>query len=191
MRAPWRVWVTSGWRIVGAGDELEAVGHLLDAVAVAHPDVEQAVALGGGVILDVAQQPRVTARTDLGVAVFVVVGVDHLAAEVLGHRLHAVADAEHRHAELEHLGWHARGLVLGDRRRAAGEDHAARREIAQRGEVHVVRVEFAVDASLAHAARDQLGVLRAEVEDQDAVGVDVGRRRGDRLSRHGNSALPW
>jgi len=31
---------------------------------------------------------------------------------------------------------------------------------------------FAVDAELAHAARDELGVLGAEVEDQDARGVD-------------------
>ena len=37
-------------------------------------------------------------------------------------------------------------------------------------------MNLAVDAQLAHAARDQLGVLRAEVEDQDAVRVDVGVR---------------
>ncbi len=37
-------------------------------------------------------------------------------------------------------------------------------------------MDLAVDAQLAHAPRDQLGVLRAEVEDQDAVGVDVGMR---------------
>ena len=35
-------------------------------------------------------------------------------------------------------------------------------------------MDFAVDAELAHAARDELGVLGAEVEDQDARGVDVG-----------------
>ena len=35
--------------------------------------------------------------------------------------------------------------------------------------------DLAVDADLAHAPRDQLRVLRAEVEDQDPVGVDVGR----------------
>jgi hypothetical protein len=36
-------------------------------------------------------------------------------------------------------------------------------------------VDLAVDAKLAHAARDQLRVLRAEVEDQDPVRVDVVR----------------
>jgi hypothetical protein len=34
-------------------------------------------------------------------------------------------------------------------------------------------VQLAVDAELAHAARDQLRVLGAEVEDQDLVVVDV------------------
>jgi hypothetical protein len=34
-------------------------------------------------------------------------------------------------------------------------------------------VDLAVDAELAYATSDQLRVLRAEVEDQDPVGVDV------------------
>ena len=32
------------------------------------------------------------------------------------------------------------------------------------------RVDLAIDPALAHAARDQLGHLAAEIEDQDAVG---------------------
>src|SRR5690606_8875527 len=40
--------------------------------------------------------------------------------------------------------------------------------------------DLAVHADLADAARDQLGVLRAEVEDQDLVGMDVGHGRGGR-----------
>jgi hypothetical protein len=34
-------------------------------------------------------------------------------------------------------------------------------------------MQLAVNAKLAHAARDQLGVLGAEIENQDAVGVDI------------------
>ena len=41
------------------------------------------------------------------------------------------------------------------------------------GVAGVPGVDLAVDAELAHAPRDQLRVLRAEVEDQDPVGVDV------------------
>jgi hypothetical protein len=56
---------------------------------------------------------------------------------------------------------------------AAGEDDAARVEFADRFIVHVERVQFAVHADFAHAAGDQLGVLGTEIEDQDAVSVNV------------------
>jgi hypothetical protein len=36
-------------------------------------------------------------------------------------------------------------------------------------------MDFAIHAELAHATRDQLRVLRTEIEDQDPVGVDVAR----------------
>jgi hypothetical protein len=38
-------------------------------------------------------------------------------------------------------------------------------------------MDLAVDAKFAHAARDQLGVLRTEVQNEDAVRVNV-RARG-------------
>jgi hypothetical protein len=43
------------------------------------------------------------------------------------------------------------------------------------GVVDVPRQDLAVHADLAHAARDQLRILRPEVEDQDSMGVDVRR----------------
>ena len=49
----------------------------------------------------------------------------------------------------------------------AREDDALRRERADEIVVDVERVDLAVDVRLAQAARDQLRVLRAEVEDQD------------------------
>ena len=153
---------------------LESRRQLLDAIAVAHPHVEQPVALGVDAVLDVAQQRAVAARPDLGVAELADAARHHAAAELRRHGLHAVADAEHRHAELEHRARRRRRARRGHRLRAAGEDHAARTEGAHRGVAHVPGMDLAVDAELAHAARDQLRVLRAEVEDQDAVGVDVG-----------------
>ena len=38
----------------------------------------------------------------------------------------------------------------------------------------IPRPDFAVDADLANAAGNQLRVLRAEIENQDLVGVDIG-----------------
>src|SRR6185436_12203065 len=61
----------------------------------------------------------------------------------------------------------------GDRFRAAREDDAPRLPHADIVVGDVPGKDFAVDAELAHAARDQLGVLGAEIEDQDARGVDV------------------
>jgi hypothetical protein len=40
-------------------------------------------------------------------------------------------------------------------------------------------MDLAVHAELAHAARDELRVLGTEIQDQDAVGVDVGVRTGN------------
>ena len=39
--------------------------------------------------------------------------------------------------------------------------------------LHIPGMDLAVDADLAHPARNQLGVLGTEIQDQDAVGVDV------------------
>ena len=59
-----------------------------------------------------------------------------------------------------------------------------RAESADGGRIGVVRVDFAIDADLPHPAGDQLGVLGPEVEDQDAVEMNV-------AGGHGVSPLPW
>src|SRR5690606_31239219 len=56
---------------------------------------------------------------------------------------------------------------------AAGEDDAPGLELADRLQRHIERVDLAVDTNLADAPGDQLGVLGAEVEDKNLVGVDV------------------
>ena len=50
----------------------------------------------------------------------------HLAAQEVRDELHAVADAEHRHADLEDAPIHGGRTFLVDARRAAGEDDRAR-----------------------------------------------------------------
>ena len=52
---------------------------------------------------------------------------------------------------------------------AARQDDALRREVAHEGVADVVRMYLAIHVRLAHASRDQLRDLRAEVEDQDLV----------------------
>jgi hypothetical protein len=55
---------------VGRGHELEALGHLDDLVAVAHPDFQQAFAVRSARVLQAIQKFRVAARAHLGVAEF-------------------------------------------------------------------------------------------------------------------------
>ena len=84
-------------RGVALGDDREARRDGGDAVAVAHPDGR---ALAGGE--EAVEQGRGPVEADLGAAILALGrGLDP-AAELGAHGLLAVADAEHRHAELEH-----------------------------------------------------------------------------------------
>ena len=112
---------------------------------------------------------------DLRVAELTVIGAADTAAELLRHRLHAVADAEDGHARFEYgLGRHRR-LHVRDGLGATRQDDAPRAERADVGVTHVPGVDLAVHAAFADASSDQLGVLGPEIEDQDAMRMNVGR----------------
>src|SRR5688500_3360010 len=98
-------------------------------------------------------------------AVFARISRLGVAAELLGHRLHAVADAEQRQAAIEDLLSGTRRAEFRCRFRTAGEDDSLRRELRDLRRIVVPGPDLAVDPDLADAARDQLRVLRAEVED--------------------------
>ena len=159
-----------------ARDDLEAGRQLRDLVPVAHPDVEQTVTFRVAAILNVSQQARMPARAHFRVAELAHSTVLDLSAELRGHRLHAIANTEHRHTQLEHRLRRARRAALVHRVMAAGQDDGARRELAHERVGNVVRMDLAVDVRFAHAARDELRVLRAEVEDQNFVVQGAGRR---------------
>ncbi|MNN08968.1 hypothetical protein D3C81_1218370 [compost metagenome] len=157
----------------GAGQHVEVAWHLGDLVTVAHPHIQAQHAVGVNVVFDAVEQAALADHVNAGITELTQLGTFDLAAHLFGHGLHAVADAQHRYVQVEHglRGAWAVGFV--DRLGAAGEDDAARVEFADRFIVHVERVQFAVHADFAHAAGDQLGVLGTEVEDQDAVSVNV------------------
>ena len=110
---------------------------------------------------------------DAGETEFAMFRGGHLAAELLCHGLHSVADAEHRNSGLvDELGGQRR-LGVGDGLWPARQDDPAGLERADLGLARIPGKDLAINADLAHATCDQLRVLRAEVENQDAVGVDV------------------
>ena len=87
---------------------------------------------------------------DVGAAELGVVAALDPAAERGHHRLLAVADAEHRHAEHEDLGVGAGAPGVGDAGGAAGEDDGLRAEGGEEGGIHAVEgVDLAIDAGLA------------------------------------------
>ena len=157
----------------GAGQHVEVAWHLGDLVAVAHPHVQAQYAVIIDVVFDAVEQAALADYVNAGIAELAQVGTFDLAAHLLGHGLHAVADAQQRNVQVEDRLRCARAVGFVDRLGAASEDDAARIEFADRFIVHVERVQFAVDTDLAHAAGDQLGVLGTEIEDQDAVSVNV------------------
>ena len=160
-------------RIVGGTDHTEPRRQLVNPVTMAHPDIQQAPALRAGGVLDIAQQARMPACPDLGVAVLVFVRVGHAAAELRGHGLHAIADTKHRNTRVKHALWRLRRGFPGDRFRPARQYDAARLLCLQGLLAIVVGPDLAIHAGLAHTSRDQLRVLRTEIDDQDAMRMDI------------------
>jgi hypothetical protein len=93
----------------------------------------------------------------------------HAPAQRVRHQLHAVADAEHGHAQAHHAGIALRRTGFRHALRAAGEDDAGGPASLERLERRVERQNLAVDGQLAQAPRDQLGELRAEIENENRL----------------------
>jgi hypothetical protein len=111
-------------------------------------------------------------------------------AEVERHQLRAVADAEGGDAGLEDAVVDAGRAVGVDGRGAAGEDDRVRVARADRVRRHAVRHELGVHPRLAHAARDQLRVLAAEVDDEDGAFLRRRLGRGERKHLSADSSAP-
>ena len=110
------------------------------------------------------------ARAHFGVPKFTYQTALHFAAQLRRHRLHAVADAQHRHAEFKDNFRRTRGVCLDDRGVAAGKNDAFRLKGADLGVRHIEGMQFAVHAGFTYAARDELGDLRAKIKDEDFIG---------------------
>ena len=161
-------------RVRAGGDGAEPVRQGGHPIAVAHPDVEQPLPARSGAVLDPAQEVRMAAGAELRHAELARVGrLDH-AAEAGRHRLHPVADPEHRDPGGEHRLGDREAAAVRHRLRSAREHDAPRPEGGERVFADVARSDLAVDAGFANPAGDEPGVLRAEVEDEDAPGVVVG-----------------
>ena len=120
---------------------------------------------------------------DIGAAELAVMAALDRAAELGRHGHLAVADAEHGHAGLEDRLRRARRAFLVHRVRPAGQDHRLRLHLKKCRFRLLERHDFGIDALLAHAPRDQLRDLAAEIDDQNLV-----MRRGHGGHRLGGGA---
>ena len=95
----------------------------------------------------------------------------HLAAQLGRHGLHAIANAQHRHTQLEYGLRGAVGGFLIHAGMAARQNHALERAILGIGAHPVIRhiagVDFAKNMGIAHAPGNQLGDLGAEIKNED------------------------
>ena len=142
----------------GMREHREACRSLLNGHAMAHPRG----LLGGGV----GKNALGIINRGLGLAIFAQGGLIHLAAELVGHDLEAVADAEHRNTGLEYHSIYGRRAGLEYGSRATGQNNRLRILGQDLVNGHGMRDQFRVDAGLAYAAGDELGVLGAEVDDK-------------------------
>ena len=146
-----------------AGDD-EALREADDVVAVTIPNFQAA--------RDAVEELGFAFAFELRAAVFAALGFLDVAAESVGHPLHAVANPEHRNAEAQDFGIADGGVLIVDGTGAAGEDDADRVVAADFVELGAAGEDGGEDFELADAAGDELGVLAAEIEDDDAL-LDV------------------
>ena len=132
-----------------------------------HPDIEQAVALRVLAILDVAEQRGVPVRADLRIPELAHLAGCNRAPELRRHRVHPVTDAQYRDTQRPHDVRRSRRLAFGNALGTARQNDPLRGERANFSDVDIEGLDLAIDMRLAQAARDQLRVLGAEIEDQD------------------------
>jgi hypothetical protein len=158
--------------VLAAGQHLEVPRQAHHAVAVTHP----APALGAA--LHLREEPMPGLDLQERAAVLVAAGRLHHTPEAVGQDLEPVADPEDGKPELEDRGVQVRGPRIENARGTAGEDQPSGIPRPHLFETQAVGMDLAVDALLPDPPRDQLCVLRPEVQDQDPVAMSIGGHRG-------------
>ena len=144
----------------GVGQTHKTVRKGLHRVAMTHPH--------RGAIVNIGEQIRGVINLKRGLPVFRLArGGLHHTSQLLHHQLHPVADPKHRNPEVPDLRI-AEGSPLGvDRAGPTTEDDPGRSHCAQLSRRCAVTEHKGEHFRLAHTARNQLGILRTEVENDN------------------------
>ncbi len=157
----------------GPGQGQKFVGNARDLISVTHPDVE----LVGQTVEEIGPFQNLAMRR----TVLAGRGTFDASAQRLASQLHPVTDPQHGQTQIKQprIALGSRPLV--DARRSSREDQPQRVVLPNLVHRNIVPHDLAKHVLLAHAARDQLGILRAEIEHQDPLAGDVGPLRVGRL----------
>ncbi len=136
-------------------------------VAVRHPHL-----LGGR---QMREQDTGGDDGETGRAVFRGAGPRDRTGQRMRHHLVAIADAEHRNPGVEQHRVHLGGTGRVHRLRPTRKDHCGRIASKELLDREVPRHDLRIHVALAHPPGDELGVLRAEIHDQDRVMSGAGR----------------
>ena len=147
--------------VAGMRDHRPVLGQRRHPVAVAHPH-----ALAGARV-EAGEEIRGVVDGEVGETVLALRGFGHAAPHGLVDDAHAVADAQKGHGQPEQLRSHRGCAAAIDAGGSAGQDDAGGLEPRQPFHGGIEGVYLAVDARFAYTARDELGVLRSEVKNDD------------------------
>ena len=139
---------------------MEAFGQGFGFVAVRHPDMQRARET-------FKESASVGEELDVGEAVLTLLARPDFASELLRHVVQSVAYAEHRDSEMQHLLVGDGSVFFVDGRRASRQDDAAGAVALDLFEGSGAGKYDGEDVLFADAARNELGVLRAEVKNDD------------------------
>lgn len=89
-------------------------------------------------------------------------------AHEMGHELHAIADAQNRHAQREHRRINPGRALFQHAGRPAGKDNAPGIFLANLLYTGRIRQHAGIDPALADAPGNELGILAAKVKNQNA-----------------------
>ncbi len=162
-----------------------------DAVAMAHPHLLTRADRPHAI-----EQRTIGGHVDQGAAELAVLRRGNLAAELRTQKLLAIADPQDRHAEFKDRLRRERRARLMHGGGAARQDHRPWAPRADAVGIGAERPNLAIDAGLSYAPGNELGDLAAEIQDQDALGFDLGGRivghagqvgRNQRLAARGRS----
>src|SRR5690554_1864108 len=158
---------------LSGSQQLEAFRHGNHFVAVAHPYVQQGITGRRQVVSNVCQQRALGTNLHLGITKLALLGAGHSAAELLGHGLHAIANAQNRDAFVEQAFRSTGTTQLGYRLRTTGQNDAFGIELGEFFVCDIKGLDLAVNPDFPNATGDQLGVLGTEIKNQDTVVVNV------------------